>query len=53
MTLNKKPVAKKRGRPPGSKNKTSAAKVRAFLGRPLPDTHKIAAQRVVFHSFWL
>jgi hypothetical protein len=28
MTLNKKPVAKKRGRPPGSKNKTSAAKVR-------------------------
>jgi hypothetical protein len=48
MTLNKKPVAKKRGRPPGSKNKTSAAKVRAggkiFSGRPLPDTHKIAAQ---------
>ena len=30
MTLNKKPVAKKRGRPPGSKNKTSAAKVRAL-----------------------
>ena len=30
MTLNKKPVAKKRGRPPGSKNKTSAAKVRAW-----------------------
>jgi hypothetical protein len=29
MTLSKKPVAKKRGRPPGSKNKTSAAKVRA------------------------
>jgi hypothetical protein len=28
MTLSKKPVAKKRGRPPGSKNKTSAAKVR-------------------------
>ena len=28
MTLNKKPVAKKRGRPLGSKNKTSAAKVR-------------------------
>jgi hypothetical protein len=30
MTLSKKPVAKKRGRPPGSKNKTSAAKVRAW-----------------------
>jgi hypothetical protein len=28
MTLSKKPVAKKRGRPLGSKNKTSAAKVR-------------------------
>ena len=30
MTLSKKPVAKKRGRPPGSKNKTSAAKVEAW-----------------------
>jgi hypothetical protein len=30
MTLSKKPVAKKRGRPLGSKNKTSAAKVRAW-----------------------
>ena len=30
MTLSKKPVAKKRGRPPGSKNKTSAAKVKAW-----------------------
>lgn len=30
MTLSKKPVAKKRGRPPGSTNKTSAAKVRAW-----------------------
>jgi hypothetical protein len=30
MTLSKKPVAKKRGRPPGSKNTTSAAKVRAW-----------------------
>ena len=30
MTLSKKPIAKKRGRPPGSKNTTSAAKVRAW-----------------------
>jgi hypothetical protein len=30
MTLSKKPVAKKRGRPLGSKNKTSAAKVKAW-----------------------
>jgi hypothetical protein len=41
MTLSKKPVAKKRGRPPGSKNKTSAAKVKAWdkktsLKRTLP-----------------
>jgi hypothetical protein len=41
MTLSKKPVAKKRGRPLGSKNKTSAAKVKAWekktsLKRTLP-----------------
>lgn len=35
MTLNKKPVAKKRGRPPGSKNKTSAAKVRAWENKTI------------------
>jgi len=30
MTLSKRPVKRGRGRPPGSKNKTSAAKVKAW-----------------------
>jgi hypothetical protein len=38
MTLSKKPVAKKRGRPLGSKNKTSAAKVR--LGKRKPSSKR-------------
>jgi hypothetical protein len=45
MTLNKKPVAKKRGRPPSSKNKTSAAKVRAW------DNKNISSKRT-FHVYY-
>jgi hypothetical protein len=51
MTLSKKPVAKKRGRPLGSKNKTSLSKVRAWEKKNLLNENNAVWDKIEQMSF--